>query len=103
MTHKQPEQRTPEDLKGKVIAFYVLPAKGRKGAYGGFRTGKVIKVDSGPRKGWRGVTVLCADSTKLRVSVEEITLTNHPTGVIWFGKMRHLNEWMPNWKGHNKK
>ena len=98
MNHKQPEERTPEDLKGKVISFFILATKGRKAAHGGFRMGTVLKVDNGPRKGWRGVTVLYADNTRLRLDVKEITLTNHPTGVFWFGKTRHLNEWMPNWK-----
>ncbi len=98
MKTKQPERRTPEDLKGKTVSFFVLATKGRKAAYGGFRMGKVVKVDNGPRKGWRGVTVLTANNTRLNIDVKELTLTNQPTGIFWFGKIRHLNEWLPNWK-----
>lgn len=95
--------RTPEDLIGKRVCFYVLAAKGRKGAYGGFRTGEVVSVDNGPRKGFRGVTVMYPQKkvdrysvpVRLNITLQELTMPNMTcTGVLWFGKLRPLIEWL---------
>ncbi len=101
------ETRTPEDLKGKLVSFFINgDGRGRKAAYAGSRMGKVVAVDIGPRKGWVGVTVLHPAPSKrfpgltpvkLKITVKELTVTNHTTGVLWFGKVRHLSEWLTDW------
>jgi len=105
-------KRTPKDLLGKKIIF-VIPctAEGVRRKWGGTRTGMVVKVDSGPRIGFRGVRVRFArwdgrdaDGTdrwaydksckSVYVNRREIEYENTTSGVIWYGKVRPLREWL---------
>ena len=97
--------RSPEDLIGKTVSFHVLATTGNKSRYSGSRQGKVVRVDNGPRKGFIGATILTPapgngkltqyiEPKRIRVTIEELSATNHPTGVLWFGKLRPLAEWL---------
>ena len=94
--------RTPEDLIGKKVNFFILDSKGKKGRYYGSRSGTVVAVDNGPRKGFRGVTVMTPSKKatryitpiRLKVTLQELSMTNHPTGVVWYKRLVHLNKWL---------
>ena len=96
--------KAPKDLIGKDVVFFINgETRGRKGLYHGTRKGRVVKVDTGPRKGFTGVTVLYPpphkelpdlNRVKLKITKEELCVTNHPSGVVWFGKLRPLMEWL---------
>lgn len=87
-------ERTPQQLIGKIVYFFRTA-----GAHHGCRRGKVIGVDAGPRIGLRSVTVRLASAggwtgVRIRVSLAELTMHNHTTGVLWFGKLRPLMQWV---------
>jgi len=100
--------RTPKDLKGKTISFQVKhTTTGSRARWTGARTGKVVHVDQGPRKGFVGVTVLTPPPSKScpcpdpKCSAENNTLPSRLkierseiVDVLWFGKLRPLDDWL---------
>ena len=92
-------QRQPEDLVGKTVTF-IIPghAKGRRSRLGGFRTGKVLSVENGPRIGFRKVRVKTPSPGRLKRYIPSPScidvLPAEIQGVIWFGKVRPLDQWM---------
>lgn len=80
-----PKRYPPAKLKGKRVRFYYDP--------GGFREGTVLRVDTGPRIGFRGVTVLATDGRTLKLRREQMEV-GETCGVIWHGKLRPLAEWL---------
>ena len=76
--------RTPEQLKGKTV-YYI-------GQYG-FRGGVVTKVTNGPRTGFRSMSV-STTGWKRPVTVTPKMMDRDVCGVMWFGKVRPLQEWL---------
>lgn len=89
MTTTTRKPRTPDRLKGKTVTFFRL-AKTRSGS----RTGRVRSVTWTKRSGLKSVTVELTGGVKLKVSAYELCLPNHPTGIVWRGKLVPLAEWL---------
>jgi hypothetical protein len=103
MKHK----RTHIDLIGEVVHFFCTAESGRRAKYNGGRNGVVVSVNSGPRKGFRGVRVRIGGSftslsgvksyvTPVHISLtpKELQLTNHGCGVLENGVVRPLAAWL---------
>jgi hypothetical protein len=102
MKHK----RTHSDLIGEVVHFFCTAESGRRAKYNGSRTGVVVSVDAGPRKGFRGVRVRMGGSftsngqvsyvTPVHINLlpKELQLANHGCGVLENGKVRPLAAWL---------
>ena len=81
------KQRTPDKLKGKRVYFYRTRD--------GFRGGIVKRVDWSRRSGkLRAVTVLTSAGRRIKVTAHELTMPNHPTGVLWFRKLVPIAQWL---------
>jgi len=79
--------RTPDKLKGKFVYFYRIRD--------GFRGGIVKRVDWAKRSGeLKAVMVLTSSGRRLKVTAHELTMSNHPTGVLWFKKLVPINQWL---------
>lgn len=88
------KRHDPTNLIGKMVLFFAV-----RGTNYGFRAGRVTAVDVTNRHGLRGVTLRLANhcayrGVKMRVSVYELTMKNHPTGIIWRGKLVRLADWL---------
>lgn len=89
MTNRQPQTHALEKLKGRQVWFFSLTQTNN-----GSRQGTVKRVYATKARGLSGVRVQLACGRRLRVSAYELTMTNHPTGVFWRGKLRPLVEWL---------
>ena len=78
-----------EKLKGRKVQFFYT---GQNNS--GNRQGIVRRLYATKARGLAGVRVELACGRRLRVSAYELTLPNHPTGVVWHGKLRPLVEWL---------
>ena len=100
--------RTPDDLLGKIVAFMVMN-RGRFLRRGrtvndrrpiGYRTGKVLRVDTKAGKLDSLLVSLIApmyrppySGPRIRVYADELC-ANGACGIRWFGKIRPLDSWL---------
>jgi hypothetical protein len=88
--HKAHKVRTIANLMKKKVAFFRTSNK--RGPQG-FGTGKVIQIKTDRKGNITKVRVRCPRG-RIWVTWAELTCKNHPVGVMWFGKIRPIHEWL---------